>query len=286
MDRKSNLKNLTYRNDNYEVFNVRDYDYQCDTFLMAWNSTAQPGLDKVLIPVDKIVLTQNIPFFESMFREESNWIESREGLDLEFLYAEEKLNDLRINDESQSLEVSKDEKLSTQSKTKSPNIIDNEPFEKIEHPNGTFSFARRIFVPCKWPDTLGHYLKSIYTGKTDFDDKSNDEVDYFLLCDYFQDYKSLELVRSYIMKNLNFKNCIGLMKLNDRHFGAEIEDYFKNNDINEYLSRDVKVTSRFSFCGREFGGREYSPFIVFQGPDILAKKRGNILIDFSLKFFG
>ena len=71
---KSDRAGLLYKNPNYEVFHVTEKDYQSDTLILA---CSEDGVtEQLIIPTDKIFLIKNIPFFEAMFKESSNWIEA------------------------------------------------------------------------------------------------------------------------------------------------------------------------------------------------------------------
>ena len=69
LDSKSTLD---YHNDSFKVHHVRPNDASCDLLLLVSNET-----EKILIPCDKLILMKNIPFFEAMFSDSSNWVESK-----------------------------------------------------------------------------------------------------------------------------------------------------------------------------------------------------------------
>ena len=69
---------MTYKNDKYRVYNIIDRDVLCDLHIIASDEEHEkfPTEKKILIPVDRTIMTKNLPFFEHMFREESNFEES------------------------------------------------------------------------------------------------------------------------------------------------------------------------------------------------------------------
>ena len=74
MKLKPNLQSVIYKNDNYKVFNVKPHDHLVDILILA---CSEDDSEQLLIPVDKAVLVDNIPYFTAMFREDSNWIEGK-----------------------------------------------------------------------------------------------------------------------------------------------------------------------------------------------------------------
>ena len=71
---KPNLSSLSFKSEDYEVFHVRPNDYRCDLLLLASNENKSKEL---LIPVDKCVLEENIPYFKNMLSKDSNWFETK-----------------------------------------------------------------------------------------------------------------------------------------------------------------------------------------------------------------
>ena len=71
---KRETTGLTFKSDVYKVCNIIDRDIYCDLHVI--------GVDflqnKLLIPIDKQVVIQHLPYFENMFREGSNWIEGKQ----------------------------------------------------------------------------------------------------------------------------------------------------------------------------------------------------------------
>ena len=77
---RSDTSSLSYKNDEYQVYNIIPRDVFCDLHLIVSDETnekkASNEKKKILIPVDRTIMMKNLPFFEHMFREESNWAES------------------------------------------------------------------------------------------------------------------------------------------------------------------------------------------------------------------
>jgi len=85
---KRDLECLSYQNDNYQVHHVRNYDYTCDLHIIVDRQTDQSDQSKspssnnskqILIPVDKKLAIKNLKYFESMFKDGSNWVESKKN---------------------------------------------------------------------------------------------------------------------------------------------------------------------------------------------------------------
>ena len=145
---KSDSADLLYTNPDYEVFHVSEKDYQSDTLILA--CTEDGTTKQILIPTDRIFLTKNIPFFEAMFRESSNWIEGNNH---------DTCNDIEW---------------------------DNQKVVKIQKSDGSDLLAKKILLPDPMkPETFAKYLKSLYAKNIDLD--KNNCIDFYRVVDYVQD---------------------------------------------------------------------------------------------------
>ena len=72
---KCDKSSLTFTSDEYEVYNIIERDIYCDLHIIACNAFDR----KLLIPVDKKIMIQRLPYFEKMFREGSNWMEGKDS---------------------------------------------------------------------------------------------------------------------------------------------------------------------------------------------------------------
>ena len=191
---KSDSADLLYTNPDYEVFHVTEKDYQSDTLILA--CTEDGTTKQILIPTDRIFLTKNIPFFEAMFRESSNWIEGNDDMD-----------DIKW---------------------------DAQKIVKIVKADGSDLLAKKILLPDPMqPETFGKYMKSLYAKSLDID--TDNCVDFYRVVDYFQDKKTLEIIIQYIKQNITFENALTLMSMSNL-FDDEIGKFYKNNSTCEYLS--------------------------------------------------
>ena len=192
---KSDSADLLYTNPDYEVFHVSEKDYQSDTLILA--CTEDGTTKQILIPTDRIFLIKNIPFFEAMFRESSNWIEG--------------------NDDGDTIEW------------------DNQKIVKIPKSDGSNLLAKKILLPEPIrPEFFAFYMKSLYANNIDID--ANNCVDFYRVVDYFQDKKTLDVIIEFIKKNITFENSLVLMSMSNL-FDAEIDAFYKNNQACEYLSK-------------------------------------------------
>ena len=199
---KSDSADLLYTNPDYEVFHVTEKDYQSDTLILA--CTEDGTTKQILIPTDRIFLTKNIPFFEAMFRESSNWIEGNDDMD-----------DIKW---------------------------DNQKIVKIQKADGSDLLAKKVLLPDPMqPEIFAKYMKSLYAKSIDID--SDNCVDFYRVVDYFQDKKTLEIIIQYIKQNITFENAITLMSMSNL-FNDEIEKFYKENNVSEYLS-DSNNLSKF-----------------------------------------
>ena len=132
MKLRTNQELLTYKNDNYKVFNVKPYDHLFDTLILA---CSEDDSEQLLIPVDKAILVNNIPFFQAMFREDSNWIEGK------VTSIESEKNSLT---ESIVDQESKSEEFESCSEHFNPNEINwiNDKVSKAKKPDGSHYLTR------------------------------------------------------------------------------------------------------------------------------------------------
>ena len=74
------LDTAQYQNDNpeYEIYHACIFDSNCDLLILACSPDKET---KILIPVHKSIVIENLKYFEAMFREGSNWKESRDDSD-------------------------------------------------------------------------------------------------------------------------------------------------------------------------------------------------------------
>lgn len=71
---KTTRKCVNYTSEKYPVYHARQDDYTCDLHIIA---TTLDNNDQILIPVDKKKMMENLPYFENMFKSESNWEENK-----------------------------------------------------------------------------------------------------------------------------------------------------------------------------------------------------------------
>ena len=72
-----NLSTAQYQNDNpeYQIHHATIRDATCDLLILACSPDKKT---KIIIPVDKTIMTENLKYFEAMFREGSNWEETQD----------------------------------------------------------------------------------------------------------------------------------------------------------------------------------------------------------------
>ena len=161
MKLKPNYDSIIYTNDDYEVFNVKPYDHLVDTLILA---CSEDDSEQLLIPVDKAILVDNIPFFTAMFREDSNWIE---GKAIELHRASEK------NSSTESNVGQETEKFDSCSEHFISNKIDwiNDRISKSKNPDGSHYLTLKMIFPNKIkPLFFAKFLKSLYTAWMDINE--------------------------------------------------------------------------------------------------------------------
>ena len=144
---------------------------------------------QILIPTDRIFLTKNIPFFEAMFRESSNWIEGNDDMD-----------DIKWDDQK---------------------VV------KVQKADGNYLLAKKVLLPNPMqPETFAKYMKSLYDKNLDIDRFNC--VDFYRVIDYFQDKRTLEVIIQFIKNNITFGNSIALMNMSNL-FDDQVEAHYVRN---------------------------------------------------------
>ena len=216
----TNHESLIYKNDNYEVFNVKPYDHLVDTLILA---CSEDESEQLLIPVDKAILVDNIPFFTAMFREDSNWIEGKVTS-----------IDSGKNTETESIvdQESKSEKFESGSEHSTPNKIDwiNDKISKSKRTDGNHYLTLKMTFPNKIkPLFFAKFLKSLYVKWMDISEANC--IDYYRVVDYLQDQVTMNRIKNFINLNITFENSIDLMQLTNK-FDQSIETLYSEKDVN------------------------------------------------------
>ena len=80
-----NKECLLFKSDKYEVYHVKETDYNCDLHIIG----STPGKkNQLLIPVDKNFMIKNLKYFENMFKAESNWEENKHDINSSSIQAQ------------------------------------------------------------------------------------------------------------------------------------------------------------------------------------------------------
>ena len=221
MKLKPNLQSIIYRNDNYKVFNVKPHDHLVDTLILA---CSEDDSEQLLIPVDKAVLVDNIPYFTAMFREDSNWIE---GKPIESHVESDKNSS---TDSAVDQESEKSESCSEKSKFTSDKIDwINDKISKSKRTDGNYYLTLKMIFPNKIkPLFFAKFLKSLYDEWMDINEANC--VDYYRVVDYLQDETTMNRITNFINKNITFENSIDLLALTDK-FDESINKFYMNNDV-------------------------------------------------------
>ena len=205
MKLKPNYESMLYKNDDYKVFNVKPYDHLVDTLILACSEDESE--EQLLIPVDKAILVNNIPFFTAMFREDSNWIEGKANVDQD------------------------SEKFESCSELSAPNKINwkDDKISKSKRPDGSQYLTLKMIFPHKIkPLFFAKFLKSLYTAWMDISEKNC--IEYYRVVDYLQDETTMNRITNFINKNITFENSIDLLALTDK-FDESINKFYMNNDV-------------------------------------------------------
>ena len=227
MKLKSNHQSLIYKNDKYEVFNVKTHDHLVDTLILACSE--DEDFEPLLIPVDKAILVDNIPYFTAMFREDSNWIE---GKAIENLIESEK-NSSTV--ESAAVQESEP----SNSNTCNINWI-NDKISKSKKPDGSHYLTLKMTFPHKIkPLFFAKFIKSLYIEWMDIHDVNC--IDYYRVIDYLQDENTMNRITNFIKKHITFDNSIELLRLTSK-FDQSIENFYNEKDVN-----DQEMTSLINY---------------------------------------
>ena len=70
---KKDEQKFQFQHNDHEVIHVREMDINADLLILTQKTKNQP--EKIIIPVDKNIMSSNFKYFEAMFREGSNWEE-------------------------------------------------------------------------------------------------------------------------------------------------------------------------------------------------------------------
>ena len=70
---KKDEQKFQFQHNDHEVFHVREMDINADLLILTQKTKDNP--EKIIIPVDKNIMSSNFKYFEAMFREGSNWEE-------------------------------------------------------------------------------------------------------------------------------------------------------------------------------------------------------------------
>jgi len=205
MKLKPDYESMLYKNDDYKVFNVKPYDHLVDTLILACSEDESE--EQLLIPVDKAILVNNIPFFTAMFREDSNWIEGKANVDQD------------------------SEKFESCSELSAPNKINwkDDKISKSKRPDGSQYLTLKMIFPHEIkPLFFAKFLKSLYTAWMDISEKNC--IEYYRVVDYLQDETTMNRITNFINKNITFENSIDLLALTDE-FDESINKFYMNNDV-------------------------------------------------------
>ena len=82
---------LKYHSDKYQVYHAKSDDINCDLHILAAtgsdvseaqqeenNESTSSSTNILLIPVDKIFIQENCPYFKTMLSKDSNWVEGKD----------------------------------------------------------------------------------------------------------------------------------------------------------------------------------------------------------------
>ena len=184
---------LSYKSEEYEVFHVKDHDYYCDLHIMACSFDNQ---EKILIPVDKNFMIENLSYFESMFKSGSNW------------------------EEGKGVNMNSENKIEAETETKTETESQKKKFP-----------AQVTTVQVPTPKLLGEYIKSIYTEKLQINKENC--ADFHYIADYFQDECLLHQITYFVRNNINFKNSVKFIGHSNK-FEGEIERFYKENSLEDF----------------------------------------------------
>jgi len=83
---------LKYHSDKYQVYHAKSDDINCDLHILAATgsdvseaqqeenseSSSSSNMNELLIPIDKIFIQENCPYFKTMLSKDSNWVEGKD----------------------------------------------------------------------------------------------------------------------------------------------------------------------------------------------------------------